>query len=77
MSATHTPVGPTLDDVRRWPATASVEQSALALGCSKAHAYESIKLGTFPVRTVRVGNRIRVITSSILEVLDPAPREKA
>jgi predicted DNA-binding transcriptional regulator AlpA len=48
----------------------SVEDGALAFGCSRAHAYESIRLGTFPARTLRVGNRIVVVTDSILAVLD-------
>lgn len=61
---------PTLDEVRGWPATVSVEQGAAALGCSRAHAYEAIRTGTFPARTLRVGNRIRVVTGSILAALD-------
>jgi predicted DNA-binding transcriptional regulator AlpA len=65
------PVGPTIEEIRGWPATVSVEDGARALGISRAHAYESIKLGTFPGRTLRVGNTLRVITGSILAVLDP------
>jgi predicted DNA-binding transcriptional regulator AlpA len=61
---------PTLDEVREWPATVSVELGAAAFGCSRAHAYESIRTGTFPARTLRVGNRIVVVTSSILSALD-------
>lgn len=61
---------PTLDEIRLWPATVSVEQSAQAYGCSRAHAYESIRAGTFPARTLRVGNRIVVVTRSILDALE-------
>ena len=61
---------PTLDEVRRWPATVSVEQSALALGCSRSSAYDAIKTGTFPARTIRVGSRIVVATASILALLN-------
>lgn len=64
------PTGPTLDEVRAWPATVSVEQAARALGVSRAHAYESIKVGTFPARALRVGRRTTIITSSILAILD-------
>lgn len=63
---------PTLAEIRRWPATVSVEMSAAAFGCSRAHAYESIKTGTYPARTIRVGGRIAVLTSSILKALDEA-----
>lgn len=61
---------PTLADVRAWPATVSVEKSAAAAGCSRAHAYEAIRQGTYPFRTLRVGSRIVVVTSSILAALD-------
>lgn len=74
MSVTLTPAGPTLDEVRSWPATVSVEQGAFALGTSRAHAYDAIRTGSFPARTVLVGRRIRVITSSILAVLDQASK---
>lgn len=67
----RTPTGPTLDQVRAWPATVNVEQAAAALGVSRAYAYEAIKLGTFPARSIKVGNRITVVTGSILKVLDP------
>lgn len=72
MSATRTPAGPTLDEVRTWPATVSVEQAARALGVSRAHAYDAIRTGQFPARTLSVGRRIRVTTQSVLAVLDPA-----
>jgi len=74
MTATRTPAGPTLDEVRSWPATVSVEQAARALGISRAHAYDAIKTQTFPARSLPVGRRIRVITSSIVAVLDPAAK---
>lgn len=63
-------VGPTLDEVRRWPATVNVEDYARAFGISRAGAYESIRTGTCPVRTIKVGNRIKVVTASIVKVLD-------
>jgi hypothetical protein len=67
-----TAVGPTLDEIRRWPAAVNVEDYARAMGISRAGAYESIRSGTCPVRTVKVGSRIKVVTASILKVLDPA-----
>ena len=70
MRTVTTPVGPTLDEVRRWPATVSVEDAAAALGISRAHAYDLIKTKAFPARALPVGRRIRVTTSSILAVID-------
>lgn len=71
------PKGPTLDELRTWPASVSVEDSALALGVSKAHAYACIKTGTFPAQVLPVGGRIRVITSTIIAVLQGDVRETA
>ncbi|MDG4770675.1 AlpA family phage regulatory protein [Solwaraspora sp. WMMD792] len=72
------PTGPTLDEIRRWPATVSVELAAAAFGISRAHAYESIKASTFPARSLKVGRRTVVLTASILAALDPpALRETA
>jgi excisionase family DNA binding protein len=66
----HRPHGPTLDEIRTWPATVSVGEAAAALGCSQAHAYDCIRTGTLPARTLRVGGRIRVVTASILAALE-------
>lgn len=67
---TPTPVGPTLEEVKAWPATVSVEEAAAALGISRAHAYDLIKNGDFPAKAFPVGRRIRVTTASILNVID-------
>ncbi len=69
---------PTLDEIRTWPATVNAERAALAIGISRAYAYECIKSGTFPARTLTVGKRTVVITSSILAALEGTPaRETA
>jgi len=60
---------PTLAEIRRWAATTDVTATASALGVSRAHLYEQIKLGTAPIRTIRVGGRVRVVTASILTLL--------
>lgn len=62
-------VAPTLDEVRRWPSTIDVGATAQALGVSRSHAYEAIRQGILPVRTIRVGGRIRVITASLVALL--------
>lgn len=78
MSATRTrPAGPTLDEIRAWPATVSVEDAAAALGISRAHAYDAIRTKSFPATALPVGRRIRVLTHSIIAVLDPPQRETA
>ncbi|MGJ6963267.1 hypothetical protein ACSDR0_15280 [Streptosporangium sp. G11] len=64
------PAPPTLNEIREWPATVNVELAALAVGVSRGHAYECIRTGTFPARSIRVGNRTKVVTSSILALLE-------
>ena len=63
---------PTLATVRRWPASVSVPQAALALGISQAAAYAAIAAGSFPVKTIRVGEpgHIKVLTDSLVAVLE-------
>jgi len=61
---------PTLDQVKRWPATVNVEQGAQALGTGRSTLYEAIAAGTSPVQTIMVGQRIRVLTHSLIEVLE-------
>jgi hypothetical protein len=61
---------PTLAQVRRWAATCNVEDAALALGVSRSTLYEAIADGTSPVQTVMVGQRIKVLTHSLIAVLE-------
>lgn len=60
---------PTLDDINRWPATVAVPTACRALGVSPSHGYELIKTGEFPVRVLKVGGRLRVVTASIVALL--------
>lgn len=60
---------PTLDEIRNWPATVDVPQAASALGISKSHLYELIKQGNAPVRTLPFGARLRVVTASLVDLL--------
>ncbi|MFF7474558.1 helix-turn-helix domain-containing protein [Streptomyces sp. NPDC008092] len=64
--------GPTLDEVRSWPATVSVPKAATALGVSKSHLYELIRRGEAPVKLVPLGGRHRVITASLVRLLEGA-----
>jgi predicted DNA-binding transcriptional regulator AlpA len=61
--------GPTLEEVRSWPATVSVARAATAFGISRSHAYELVKQGEFPARVIPAGNSRRVVTASLVEVL--------
>jgi predicted DNA-binding transcriptional regulator AlpA len=61
---------PTLDDIRRWPATVSVPTACRAYGISRSHGYELVRIGEFPARTVKVGSAIRVVTASIVADLE-------
>ncbi|MFF2437950.1 helix-turn-helix transcriptional regulator [Streptomyces sp. NPDC058107] len=68
---------PTLADVRKWPATVSVNQAAQALGCSKSHLHDRIKRGDAPVKTIPFGSRHVVITADLVRVLSGEDREAA
>lgn len=60
---------PTLDEVRRWPATVDLVTAALPLGIGRTKAHEMARTGTFPVRLLRLGNRYRVSTADLHEFL--------
>lgn len=64
--------GPTLADVREWPATVGVAQAATALGISRNQLYEEIRTGAAPVRVLRFSRRIVVVTSSLVALLETA-----
>jgi excisionase family DNA binding protein len=61
---------PTLREVRAWPAVVDVTQAAAALGISRSTGYELIRTNQFPARSIKVGGRVRVLTSSLLQVLE-------
>jgi hypothetical protein len=62
---------PTLDEIRRWPATCSIEDAARALGIGRSSAYVLVRRGLFPVETLPVGIRRRVtLTDSLIKQLE-------
>jgi hypothetical protein len=61
---------PTIDQVRRWPASVNVEDAALALGVSRSGLYAAVRDGTCPVQVIRVGRRKKVLTHSLIAVLE-------
>lgn len=75
MSATVGAGRPTLEEIRTWPATVSVQQAALAFGISRATMYTLIREGRSPCRTLSTstadgrGSRILVVTESLILTL--------
>lgn len=63
---------PTLAEVRKWPATVGIPEAARALGISRAHMYELVRRGEAPVKILPLGSRQRVITASLVAVLEAA-----
>lgn len=61
---------PTLDEIRAWPATVDLTTAAPALGISRSYAYELAKRGELPCRVLQIGSRVRVVTSSLIPLLD-------
>lgn len=60
----------TLAQIRKLPATVDVETAAAALGVSRSTAYEWLRAGEFPAKTISVRRRHRVITASLLQLLE-------
>lgn len=63
---------PTLEEVRSWPATVSVPKAATALGVSRSYLHALIKQGASPVKVLPLDGRHRVITASLVRVLEAA-----
>jgi hypothetical protein len=63
---------PTLAEVRSWPATVDVPKAATAIGISKSHLYDLVRRGEAPVRVLSFGARHRVVTASLVQLLESA-----
>ncbi|WP_330306180.1 MULTISPECIES: DNA-binding protein [unclassified Streptomyces] len=61
--------GMSLDEVLALPATVNVVTAARALGIGHNKAYDLIKAGQFPVRTLMMGSTIRIPTAALWEAL--------
>jgi len=64
------PSGPTLSEIRDWPATVDVRHACSALGISTSWGYELVKRGEFPCKVLTIRNRSRVITASLVVLLE-------
>lgn len=65
----------TLDDLRSGPPTLDVPTAARALGISRSYAFELARRGEFPCRVIPVGNRVRVVTASLVALLEDHERK--
>jgi predicted DNA-binding transcriptional regulator AlpA len=63
---------PTLDEVKTWPATVGVPEAARAIGVSKSHLYDLVKRGEAPVKVLSFGARHRIVTASLIRLLEGA-----
>jgi len=70
MSADQILRGLPLAQIRNLPALLDVTPAAAVLGVSRSNLYESIKNGSCPVKTIRVNRRIKVLTASLIRVLE-------
>jgi hypothetical protein len=59
----------TADAVRALGLTTDIETAGQILGIGRTKAYEMARNNQFPVRVFRVGNRYRVATQAVLELL--------
>ncbi|MDP9091844.1 MAG: DNA-binding protein [Actinomycetota bacterium] len=62
--------GPTLIEIRSWPAAVSVPRACSAIGISTSWGYQLIAQGEFPARTLTIGRRSRVLTASLVTLLE-------
>ncbi|MFD4374313.1 helix-turn-helix transcriptional regulator [Streptomyces sp. NPDC058486] len=58
-----------------WNGTGSVAEASRAFGFSRATGYELIRRGAFPCRVLRIGRTTRVVTASLLRVLESGEPE--
>jgi excisionase family DNA binding protein len=69
--------GPSLAAIRRWPATCSVEDAAAAIGVSRTTAYELVRAGEAPFAVISVRGRRRVVTASLVRLLEAGAGDAA
>ena len=66
--------GPTLEEIKQWPAAVSIAKASSAYGFSRSHGYELAAHNQFPARTLRAGSRYVVVTAEIIRQLSPGER---
>ncbi|MEU6372148.1 helix-turn-helix domain-containing protein [Streptomyces sp. NPDC046909] len=58
-----------------WSGTGSVAEASKAFGFSRAKGYALVRQGQFPCRVLRIGRSTRVVTASLLRVLESGEPE--
>ena len=59
----------TADDIRNWPATVDVVTGLAPWGVGREAAYSLAASGEAPVPILRVGRRLRVARSAVMDAL--------
>jgi excisionase family DNA binding protein len=57
------------DDLRQLPVVVDLSTAATVLGIGRTTAYELVRTGRWPTPILRLGNRIRVPTAALRELL--------
>jgi excisionase family DNA binding protein len=57
------------DDLRQLPVVVDLVTAAAVLGVGRTTAYEMVRTGCWPTPVLRLGNRIRVPTAALRELL--------
>jgi predicted DNA-binding transcriptional regulator AlpA len=57
------------DDLRQLPVVVDLLTAAAVLGIGRTAAYEMVRTGCWPTPVLRLGNRIRVPTAALRELL--------
>ncbi|MDQ0990774.1 helix-turn-helix domain-containing protein [Streptomyces sp. V3I7] len=63
-----------LEELLSLPATVNVTTAGRALGIGRDKAYELVRSGRFPVRTLPLGRTVRVPTAELWRLLGIEPR---
>lgn len=64
------PSNATVSQLRDGQPTLGVPEACKLLGISRSHGYEAVKRGVFPAKVLQVGRAYRVVTASLLRVLE-------
>lgn len=63
---------PTLDEIKSWAASVSIPLAAQAIGISSSHLYSLAGRDEAPCKVLKVGARYRVVTASLVALLEAA-----
>ncbi|MFJ2739713.1 helix-turn-helix domain-containing protein [Streptomyces sp. NPDC087440] len=74
-STAHTPLHNPAHIRATWSGTGSVEDAARVFGMSRSKGYDLVRRGEFPCRVLMIGRTARVVTASLLRVLESGEPE--